>query len=126
MRNLARILYAAVWIAFGCLCFYPIALGTTDGFHVAVAGFGAIAILNAVACAFRWRFWLISSPILGVLLLLYALDVLILGHAEDVGGLIPWLAFFTIPLGLGVWSIVFPMLDLMGRRNAQPSTGGNR
>ncbi len=121
MSMIAQIVHATLWVALGCYCIRPIFEETPEHwFLYAVLVFGVVSIFDGIACILRWRAWRVLSPILGVLLVLYAFDVFLLGHAEDVGGVAMWLGLGAASLGLGLWSILFPWLIGSGGTPAQP------
>jgi hypothetical protein len=99
---------ALLWMALGCFCSYAAFMDRRDRFMIVVAVFGGLCLLNGGAAIFRWRLWRVSSRVAGGMMILYGLDVLLLGHGEDVGGTAPWLILVGGSLGLGVGSIVLP------------------
>jgi hypothetical protein len=126
MAKIAKMFHAILWVAMGCWCIAPAFEEKPDSWVLyAFLVFGASSIFNAVACVLRWRIWWASSRILGVVLVLYAWDVLLLGHGEDFGGFMPWLGVVAVSLGFGVWSVVLPWLTGGVRTLAQPGAAPN-
>jgi hypothetical protein len=124
MTRITKNAHAAIWVAIGCWCVYPALVDGTDAFYVFLAAFGAASILNAVACVFRWHIWWISSRVLGLLLVFYALSVMLFGP-DHVGGAMSWLLLVSV-LAFGIWSIVIPARGEDEQLPAEPVAAGNR
>jgi hypothetical protein len=108
MFRAITVINSVLWMALGCFCGYAAFMDRRNSFMIVVSVFGAVCMLNGVAGIFRWRLWRISSRFAGAIMVLYGLDVLLLGHGEDVGGTAPLLILVGGALGLGIWSVVLP------------------
>ncbi len=108
MAKAATIINGLLWILLGGLCIYPAFLERVHGFMIAFVLLGAGCMFHGLACILQLRICRISSRLVGAVMILYGLDVLLLGHAEDVGGVVWWLSAVAGSIGLGIWSIVLP------------------
>lgn len=126
MARATMIINAVLWVALGCLCIYPALTNRGESGLIIIAVFGTSFVLNGVACILTWRVWRVSSPVVGAVMVLYAFDVLLLGHGEDVGGTMQWLMLIGASLGLGVWSILLPFCTARSGPPSQfaPPNGG--
>lgn len=122
MARATAIINALLWIALGCFSVYAAYEDRGNGFMIVVGVFGATCILSGFACILKWRMWRVSSRVLGVLMILYGLDVLLLGHGEDVGGAGPFLILVGGSVVFGVWSVAQPFFASPG---ATPSHGAS-
>ncbi len=109
MARAIAIINALLWVALGGFCVYAaFEEGRVGVFGIVVVMFGAGCIVNGLACICGLRLWRISSRVLGAIMVLYGLDVLLLGHGEDIGGAGSWFALIGASIGLGVWSVALP------------------
>lgn len=125
MLRATIIINALLWLALGAFCTYGAVKDWGGGFIVVVAVFGAICILNGIACVLKLRVWRASSRVVGAAMILYGLDVLLLGHGEDVGGAAPFFTLVGGSLGLGIWSIALASSKAFGVPRSQPAASPN-
>lgn len=127
MAGILTIINALLWVVVGFFCIYG---GLEDaihgeGFMIVVAVFGGACIMNALACILKFRIWRVFTRVVGVVMILYGFDVLLLGHGEDIGGATPYFILIGASIGLGLWSLALPSFRACCGGQSQPCAPPN-
>ena len=76
-----------------------------------LGGFGLLTLVSALATLLHWRAWRLWSRASASGLAVYGLNVLLLGHGEDVGGTAMFLFISGASLAVSALGFTLPALE---------------